>query len=520
MERVVMKFRSIIAFVILIFCTFFLTGCKGEERNNSLQNLVDQSKVSEDVADKDIDWSGQLTYSDNIIAWGVPSLYHISERALSEFNQKLVAMGYDFNVKFVALDISRYHSSLREYEEQYGSLDIAFTGFNSEEEKEINLEWLLSGYYIPLNEALSSVEGEELWSIYDSKLWDSVKLEETIFIIPNGIAEDKGIVFAFNKDYITEQELRDFKGDLNQLKPFLEKLTLKDDFAPIIIELSDMRITDLIECDYRNGLIFPHKEKTAYNPYEYNPFKELLLLLNQYYKAGYIQEDFNWIGNEQKDPKYAEGIEKYISKGQFFAYICEEIDESDTYEDIIIYEMPSYIRTRLNGTGIVAGSKRQKEAFLLLALSYTDQELANLLVYGLEGFDYMLKDGVAYSLEGDVENPWANQLSLGIYEKTYPTSGEHFKIDRLTDKKDFYKNHVIASPFLGFNFYQEEYIPVMNKVEKIIKESLNLWKSDDPEKEFVRVNTLLEKTGVSDLTKAVNSQLDKSKYKIGSVIWN
>lgn len=99
--------------------------------------------------------------------------------------------------------------------------------------------------------------------------------------------------------------------------------------------------------------------------------------------------------------------------------------------------MPAYIRTRLNGTGVAAGSKKQREAFLLLMLSYTNQELSNLLVHGSEGYDYIIKNGVAYTPVGDVSNAWSNQLSLGIYEKTYPISGEYFKIDKITDKKDF-----------------------------------------------------------------------------------
>ncbi|CRZ33489.1 hypothetical protein [Herbinix hemicellulosilytica] len=500
-----MKFKYFLICILLIL-PIFLTACKKNNQNDLLQNIVNNTTKE---VDNDTQWHGKLIYSDNIIKWGVPNLYKISDRALSEFNKKLVNMGYDFNVEFISLDFNNYHDELKKYEEKYGSLDIAFTGFNSNKHKELILEWILSGYYIPLDNYLTSSDGKDLWELYDSKIWDSVKVENSIYMVPNGVGTNNGIVFAFNKEYVSEQELSNFTGKLEQLEKFLDYLPSSDDFVPIIIELSDMSLTDLIACDYRYGLILPHNEKAAYNPYDYNNFRDLLLVLNKYYKANYIQDDYCLIGNEEKPSTYTELVDKKLKEGKFFVYIGDKSRISSNYENILIYEMPSYIRTRLNGTGIAAGSKKQNDAFKLLALSYTNQELANLLIHGLEGYDYTLKNNVAYPTSDDGGNAWLNQLTLGIYENTYPMPGESFKTDKITDKREFYKYHVTASPYLGFNFYDKEFSTRIREINEIVMDNLELWKSDNIEQDLDYANNLLKKNGINELIDAVNLQLNE-----------
>lgn len=160
-------------------------------------------------------------------------------------------------------------------------------------------------------------------------------------------------------------------------------------------------------------------------------------------------------------------------------YIGSANNLADVGADIIKYNTPAYVRTRLYGTGIAAASENKEDAFKLLALAYTDKELANLLVYGLEGVDYILNDGVAVAPNGEPILADIKHLFTGIYEMTYPNSKEHLVVDRITDKKNFYKNEAKASPYLGFNFYDKDYFECASKIDQIVIENLNVWKSND-----------------------------------------
>ena len=60
--------------------------------------------------------------------------------------------------------------------------------------------------------------------------------------------------------------------------------------------------------------------------------------------------------------------------------------------DIVPFDS-TYITLQGNGvTGICKHSKQKDLAFQAIAAVYTDKELSDLLLYGIEGEDYQLKD--------------------------------------------------------------------------------------------------------------------------------
>jgi len=201
-----MKKGKVILIFLLIILTLTFSACKKKDndKNGDLEN--------DNFDDKEI----QDTDEDNIITWGVPELYRISDEALSEVNKRLEKMGYDFTLKIVQLDSLYYHDDIEEYEEENGPLDIVFTGFTPEEDGQKILELIKTGYYIPLDEYLNTDQGEKLLELYDEKLWESVKVDDSIYTIPNGAAIDEAVVFAFNEAYVNEEDIKDFTGNLSE----------------------------------------------------------------------------------------------------------------------------------------------------------------------------------------------------------------------------------------------------------------------------------------------------------------
>ncbi len=494
-----MDSKKVIMTLILIFLAMTFIGCNKKD------------KAEEGIGHNDIDYDQPATdeiqtiYSDKVIRWGVPDIYRISDIALSEFNKRLIDLGYDFNLQIVQIDFIDYHNDLKRYENETGPLDIAFSGLDSEEEKGKNLELLTSGYYIPLNSFFDTNHGEDLLNLYDEKLWESVKVDGDIFIIPNGAGEDNGITFAFNKRFVNEEDIKDFTGDLSQLKGHMDKVPFDKDFSHILYDLIEHDLFQFVASDYRDGLLLPWDKSGANNPYQYQEFRDILKMFREYYNSQYINYDFSLISFNHK----REDVEEFLETGNFFVYISGDIKQSEINADLIMYEKPANIYKRLNGVGIRSDSENKEDAFQLLVLAYTDEELANLLVYGAEGIDYNLEEGKAYTLEGEVYDAYINQLILGIYEMTYPNKDEEFDISRLVDKKKYYQDKVMESPYLAFAFYDKSYIGMIYEIERKIVNSLDVWKSEDIDEEFNKVNKELDQLGIQELITALNDAIDK-----------
>ncbi len=421
-------------------------------------------------------------------------------------------MGYDFSLQIVLLGHADYQNELKEYENENGPLDIVFTGFNVEGEGDKPLAMIKSGYFAQLDEFLNTSEGVKLFDLYDEKLWESVKVDNNIYTIPPSLGYG-GITFAFNKAYINEEDIKNFTGDLSDLEQYMDKIPFSENFSHIVLDLSNIGLFALIDCDYKDGLIFTRDKRKAYNPYEYDEYREINEVISDYRKSEYINYEFGFggsSGHSDSDEVIRNDITNYLNEGKFFVYIGEGSDLTNINADLITYEKPGYVNTNLGAnTGISANSENKEEAFQLLSLAYTDKELANLLVYGVDGVDYKLENEKAYTLEGEPYDAFMKHICLGIYEMTYPSGDEDVETSRLADKKKHFQDKVEVSPYMGFNFYNEEHIPAINKLEEMVGDNCDVWQSEDMNAEWDRINKELKKAGIDELVTAVNEALDE-----------
>jgi len=87
-----------------------------------------------------------------------------------------------------------------------------------------------------LNEFLNTAEGEKLKDLYDPKIWSSVRVDNSISLIPIGVLKNAGITFAFNKAYVSEKDLEGFEGDISQLEDIMKKLPFKEGFSHMVYD--------------------------------------------------------------------------------------------------------------------------------------------------------------------------------------------------------------------------------------------------------------------------------------------
>ncbi len=484
--------KRILPLMIAAIAVLF-TGC-----NNGSSSSQDSS--SRDLTDVKI--------SEKVLTWAVPDTYSISKNALIQFNKTLMSKGYDFAVKFVPLDSDNYLQDLDEYEVKNGSFDIVNSGSNIYGSPVNNAYQLIqNGYFFPLDDYLSTESGKKIFEMFDQKQWDSVKVDGRVYTIPYAGVGAREFNFVFNKKYVSEKDLAGFNGNIADLKPLLEKIPTSDGFSHIIMSLGFLEnIYPYIDCDSQYyGLALSHDGKGAHNPFEYAPFREFLSSYHDYYKKGYMNYEV---------PSYAEGMDykvqqDFLNSGNFFVYVeGNYVDYEAIGAETITYQIePLYIQSRPSVTaGIPQNSEHKDEAFQLLSLVHTDNQLANILVYGEEGVDFKLENGIAQTMDGGIPDIRLNDYCLGLYGSVSPTANETIIVDRATDRKNYFKDKVKASPYLGKNFDPTGYEDIITAIYKIYEENYDIWTRDDIEAEMDRVNQELKAAGIDKLVDAMNEQ--------------
>ncbi len=157
--------------------------------------------------------------------------------------------------------------------------------------------------------------------------------------------------------------------------------------------------------------------------------------------------------------------------------------------------------------------KNPEKALEFLNLTYTDPDVVNLIVFGLEGRDYVkVSDREMVFPEGLDANtvPYTAQFSCGVV-------GSQFKqlVHEGTpeDNNDlmYKENHESKiSPAFGFTFdstpVKAEYTAVTNVIDQYLPGLV--WGSIEPDTELPKFLTALQEAGMDDIIAAKQEQLD------------
>lgn len=152
-------------------------------------------------------------------------------------------------------------------------------------------------------------------------------------------------------------------------------------------------------------------------------------------------------------------------------------------------------------------------ALAFLDLTYTDADIINLLIYGIEGRDYVLnEDGTVSYPEGEDSTtvPYTAQLScgtLGNFFKMYPTEGtnpESLAWEEAQNKE------AETSVAMGFTFDSSSLKTQYTAVKNVISQYLPglLCGSLDPDTELEKFEQALMDAGYQDILDTKQEQLD------------
>ncbi|SFS02094.1 ABC transporter substrate-binding protein [Anaeromicropila populeti] len=424
-------------------------------------------------------------------------------------------------VKLMPIAIADY-SSYVNMELQSGSqIDIYQTFGSFNEYVSNNMTYDLTNIMESCAPKTKQLLGEEILS--------SCKKDEKIFGIPAykpyGLVPmliyKREIAEKLNIDMTKIKSVYDLTSVLRKVKkeyPDMEPLVpVMQGTAGANLCIQDV---DYLTDDYNSpkGIIMG-QDMTVIDYYGTDEFKNTCNLVRTWYKEGLIVKDAATTTSTSRELMSLDKSFCYIACYSSSVYNgLEALEKQCGGEPLGAVQLgEAYLNTvSVNSvTWAVSSTSRIPETALkFLDLTFTDEDIINLLIYGIEGRDYVIsQDGYAMYPEGkDAFNvPYTAQLSCGImgnYFLVYPLTAsgkEYLKWEEEQNKT------LKKSPALGFTFDSSSVKIEYTAVENVIQQYLPalLCGSVDPQTIIPEFKENLSTAGLDNIIEAKQEQLNE-----------
>lgn len=249
--------------------------------------------------------------------------------------------------------------------------------------------------------------------------------------------------------------------------------------------------------------------------YETDLFKSRIKMARDWFTKGYLQKDAATSSTLATELISSDRCFSYIAGYSGKETAAQISAQSGKPIAMVRLDQPYLSTTSVNAVswGIAATSQKQEAAMKFLNLTYSDKAVVNLLIYGIEGQDYVKVDAdhVKYPDGKDSNSvPYTAQLSCGLIGNQFNQfSMQGQSTDDLKLMENENKNSAKSKVF-GFTFdstnVKTEYSSVLNVVNQYLP-GLNCG-SLDPDKELPNFIKALKDAGMDKIVAEKQKQLD------------
>ena len=455
-------------------------------------------------------WATETTCSDSqilvdpdatVITFAVPSFCHVEDSNLRLFNEELIKDGYKYQLQIKCFE---YNFEKNEYFENVekelknGNAEVAFLGLGDEDNNIYKL--INSGAVMNLDEVITTDKGKALYEAFPAPLWEAVKCNGHIFSIPQTNLDDQGIYAAFNKDYINEENIENWDGSIDGIYKMIKNVEWNDKVAPRFQYLiTDYDFDGMIGCEIRDGLLYDYDAMKIENALESEKLINYLKVLEHMKKDGYMSGSVTYYQNTPSDADLAN-----LESGKFLAVLATGEPAECLYKNnICIKKLPPFLSPRINTSiGISSNTVKLDAVVDFLRIFYTEEKYGNILLYGKQDVDYMIKDGFAVKIDGtEMPYDFMTKVSLNLFVNLHPVKGESFTVNRKDEYVAFYKK-VKLSPFIGFEADTTRYGDVSMNLDDFLC-SLNGMSLDEAVNEYSQKQ---KTAGIDAYLSSVNKQ--------------
>lgn len=344
-----------------------------------------------------------------------------------------------------------------------------------------------------------------------------------------GIPTYKGVALAPNLVYRTDimEEIgvdpASIKSVYDLTSVFAKVKAKYPDMIPLVpVHTGDIGLVttlygvDFLGDDYlRPVAVLIGNDMHVVNFYETQTFKDLITLAREWYEKGYVLKDA---------ATTTSNVLEFMSAGKAFSYIAgyagtqaytQISAQSGQPIGMVRLGQPYLSTSSVNALtwGVSTISKHPDVALKFINLLFTDKDVINLVIYGIEGRDYVKVDAdhVRYPEGQDASTvPYTAQLSCGIVGNQfiqYQMEGTDMADLQLMEYEN--KNSAM-SPAMGFTFDSSSVANEYSAVTNVIGQYLPglITGSMDPA-ELPNFIAKLKEAGIDRIVAAKQQQLDQ-----------
>lgn len=492
-----------------------LTGCGSKEET---KDVTATTKAGESTAAKAEETTTAKAEEPVTVTWCIfGNKQQDLDKVIEDLNKKLVEK---INVKLnlEVIPQGEFNDKMKLKSTAGEDYDIVFTSnwlnsFNDNMSREA---------FLPLDELFAEY-GQDIKASVPEWLLDVGKVNGELYAVPNQqiIARQLGV--AIQKEYAEKYGFdKTSLKDIRELEPFLEEIAKNE---PTMFPI-DARVSAVAEKDYEpviavgssagnNGdCVLIRKDDPEANLISVTEMiDEQLKLDNEWYQKGYLRKDIATVMDNTADVKanryvctmsaYKPGWDAEMTARQGVEYITVPIEG--------IYVKASSGSETM--AAINVNSKNPEAAMKLMNLMYTDKEIFNELVFGIEGEHYT-KTG-----ENSVEltTPAADSKytfsgyawMLGNQFNAYYMPGQ---ADGLWEATDKLNREAQISPLRGFVFNPANVQSELAQVGAVVKEYANgQFTTKDIDAYIAERNAKMEQAGLPAIMTEVQTQVDAWK---------
>ncbi|THF79126.1 ABC transporter substrate-binding protein [Cohnella fermenti] len=376
------------------------------------------------------------------------------------------------------------------------------------------------GAFVDITDLLP-VYAPETYALFKPEIWDAARvngkiyasINQQIFARQSGFSVQKALADKYGFDPTTVKKLSD-------IAPFLQ--SVKDgEPAETTDQLWNAQVKNQVfsyfypayewesigEIDLPGVVRSMEDNPKVFNEYETEEFKDFVLTNADFQKRGFIAKDT--LTRPTFDPA------KYV--GTAMATLSPGVDATiaQTYKaEHYVIPMGSPMLTSANAiatlTAVSATSKHPERALMFIELLNTDKEIYNMLVWGLEGVDYVKTgDNRIEAVEGSSFKSQAG-WKFGNQFNSYVTGTQ---TDDVWEQTDELNKSAKMSKLFGFSFNPEQVKSEIANTMAIVAEYRQAFNAgmygDDTEAKLQEYNQKLKSAGVDKIIAEKQRQLDE-----------
>ncbi|MBQ8232215.1 MAG: extracellular solute-binding protein [Lachnospiraceae bacterium] len=506
-----MKKKMIALLMAGVMAVGMLAGCGSTNRSSQSESSTKQSSAESETKSTVVESSTEEVKEEPVTVtwWMYGGAADEHDLVMEELNKLLVEK---INVKLdlVMIASSEFDEKVRLASMAGEDFDLVWTS-NWKNHFDANVS---RDAFMAIEDIVAEY-GQEMVASMPDGLLDVGKVDGHLYAIPNQQILARQLGVYVQKEYAEKYNLTlTHIDDISEMYDFFDQIVANEPDVWPLLGTKGMTLsieTEKIYESLANGYVFIKKDDDNLTAVpEVIAREELFRTQNEWYKRGYVQPDFATVTDttaNAKAGKYICHLATYKPGG------AEEVSNQQGREYIVIPAGEPYLQATSGQetmTAVNVNSKNPEAAVKLLNLVYTDKEVFNMLLSGIEGVHYnKIDDTHIQTVENCKYNYAGNAWKFGNQFLAYYNPQQ---IDGTWEETDKMNRESEVSPIRGFAFDSTNVQAELAQLDAVsaefskgqyIAEDIDAWMKERADK--------LEKAGLSKVVAEVQAQLDAWK---------